>query len=53
MNAEGVIASRSNQTFTDEELFYSYRKVTNPNPNPNPNLTLTFTNDELFYLHRK
>ena len=27
MNAEGVITARSNQQFTDEELFYQYRKA--------------------------
>ena len=27
MNAEGVISARSGITFTDEELFYSYRKA--------------------------
>ena len=26
MNSEGVIQARAKQSFTDEELFYSYRK---------------------------
>lgn len=27
MNAQGIVSARANQHFTDEELFYSYRKA--------------------------